>query len=249
MEKPSAKRLILYFLLTAIFSPMLVSCSVLHFIFDGEEQQTTIRDEEYSIDSNTILANISQGDIQVFNLLMATPPVYPPLSDSVKWGQDDFCKVAQAFYSAILKEKIADWQLTEIAFNLKCDEIDKGPQYVRFGFFRYLVVKKENVRLKRDLFITPNQNLVVFSETEYQPVYEKWSVIDPSKIKIKIEDALEIAENNQGKEFRQQVDNQCSISANLDANGKYSDGWFVAYTELSDQQTKRLWLIIDIQQV
>jgi hypothetical protein len=247
MNKISFKRQVLYILLAIVISLVLVSCSNPQYFWGGQEQQTTNRDEEYSIDPNTILANISQGDIQVFNLLMATPPAYPPPSKPITWGQDDFYKVTQAFFQVTWKENLADWRLEKMSFTLPCDEIDNGPQAALFSFFKKLKVNSRDERVVRDLFINPERNSFSLLETEYQPIFEKWPAIDLSKVKIKIEDALEIAENNQGKEFRQQVDNQCFITAKVDASGKYNHGWFISYLKISDELDKELWLNIDIQ--
>lgn len=234
-------------LLTTVVVLVLMSCSNPQFFWGGEEQQTTIRDEEYSIDSNTILTNITQGDIQVFNLLMTTPPVYPPPSKPIMWRQDDFYKVAQAFYQVTWKENLADWQLEKMSFNLPCDEIGNGPKAALFSFFKKLKANSRDERVVRDLFIDPERNSFSLLETGYKPIFEKWPAIDLSNVKIKIEDALEIAENNQGKEFRRQVDNQCFITAIVDASGKYNYGWFIAYSKISDELDKELWLIVDIQ--
>jgi hypothetical protein len=222
---------------------LLVSCSLFHEL---REVQTTIREEEYSFDAASLPEVISNGESNIFKLLTATPAVTPPDSSPIQWTQADYFAVAQAIHKFAWKDSLKDWNLREMAFTLRCSEIKLGPQGARFEFFRNERFEGEDARSRKDLYITPRENRIKLYETKYQPVYEKWSSIDLSNVKVQVENALLLAEQNGGILFRQEVGDNCSIFASLNADGRYT-GWFITYTGLDDQQGKSLWLSIDIR--
>jgi len=52
--------------------------------------------------------------------------------------------------------------------------------------------------------------------------------VHPDKFKVNAEDAVQIAEENGGREFRKAVSNSCSIVVALNPN-PVDNGWLVAY--------------------
>ena len=247
MKKRPFKIVALSFSIVILVSFLLESCLISDIFNENKEWETDIRNETYAVDSTTLLEALQQGKSDVFRLLTATPPAYPPHSSPIHWTQADLFTVAQSIHQYAWKESLADWKVEKISFYLPCSQIELGPQGAAFSFFKYVKIKGEDARLIRVLFITPDENTIVLSEYKFQPVYEIWSSINLLNEKVSVEDAVSIAEKNGGIKFRQEVGNKCSIEASRDIDNGY-DGWLVTYSESGSNQDKSLkWENINAQ--
>lgn len=244
----SSREIILSLLFAISMSLLIGSCSTFERIRDeGKEQQTKIRDETYLIDSSILLESLKQGRKDAFILLTATPAAYPsPSAVPVRWAQSDFMTIAQTFYRIGWQDNLNDWQLKNLFFGLKCSEITYGPQGAGFNFFKTEQNEDKDIRVLRHLFIAANDNLAVLSEIEYYPEIEKWTAINLASITISVEDALQIAENNGGAQFRKEVDNNCSINAEI-STGSYGEGWLISYSGLANQKNELFRLNINAE--
>ena len=196
-----------------------------------------ILDEQFQIDSQSILSSISQGEKDVFDPIDATPvPINNDSGIPVSWTQEDYLLIAQSIHELIWQESMDEsMDLAKLVFRLDCDEANLGPQIAQIQLHKLIVEENEKGKENRYIVIVPKANLVYITDSKYQTVLKKdWDSIDLSKIKISAEEALQIAELNGGVEVRAERQNQCSIGIVISADGDNFD-WLINYTtEIDD---------------
>lgn len=234
------------FLIILLTSATVMACFATGIFDENREEYVVLRDESYSIDSAVIIESLKQGRENNFNLLNETSSNNQISASPVEWKQDDFIYVAKAFHQFVWNESISEWKLEKMSFTLRCDEIELGAQGARFAFFKEEKDNGVGAIVFRDLYITPDENLVKLLETKYQPIYEKRMAIDFMKVDITVEKALMIAEINGGTEFRQEINDNCAINVQLNAGGKL-DGWFTTYSEITSGPGKQFWATINTE--
>jgi hypothetical protein len=207
---------------------MSISCQRLSF-----RNEEAIRGEEsyYLIDPNTILADIEQGKAGVFSSQTVTPQA--PLSQSlsvVRWTQEDYLNIVQALYKSIWNESTDNWKLRYAWFSMKCDNVDDGPQFAHFIFYKVVQAQQET-RVERQIYIDPSNNAVGWVEVKYFPNLLQLLPIEFPEYQVTVSDALRIAEDNGGREIRIRADNECKVSGELINT---SDNWRVSYVKTLD---------------
>jgi len=216
--------------ITSLTIVLLISVSCQRLSFRNEE---VIRGEEsyYLIDPNTILADIEEGKTAVFSSQTVTPQA--PLSQSlsvVRWTQEDYLNIVQALYESIWNESTDDWKLRYAWFSMKCDNVNDGPQFAHFIFYKVVRAQKET-RVERQIYIDPSNNAVGWVEIKYSPDLLQLVPIKLPEYKVTVSDALRIAEDNGGEEIRIRAGNDCKVSGELINT---SDNWRVSYVKTLD---------------
>lgn len=209
-------------LLLALLTIILLGCRSL---WPGEEQSTITDDKSYVIEPSTLLQSLTQGDKKAFVLMTATPPVYPPFaSEPVQWKQADYFFVAESLFQHAQTQTLTDYKLNEMDFRVDCYEVSSGFQSGGFSYFKTV----QSSRLEQMMSIIPNENIVRLTEVKHIPEREKWESIDLDRVRITVDNALQIAEENGGSRVRGEVSDNCAVLAFYEAGGKY-DGWLVTY--------------------
>lgn len=214
-------------LITIILVATLFGC---RFFSMENEEQVSSDEGAYAIDSQTILQSLTNGDTQVFTSLTATPDATPQTNlPPVHWSQANYFQIAQAFNEMKWKESLDSWKFNDIFFRLDCDFVSLGPQFASFKIFKTIHTREEDSRLVHYIHIDPQQDRVSWGKTEYYPQVDNWSYLDLTKIKIPVEGALNIAENNGGQQARLAVNNNCNIFISMVAGLRDND-WQVWYS-------------------
>jgi hypothetical protein len=212
MTHPSRMRILLFVLV--IFSTSF-ACKLFQ-----EEQEKTTAQGFYTIQPETLLSALAQGETNAFvpitedevNAIRLAPPTASP----VNWTQDDYFYIVEAFYRGMLNDTLQGWHLQGMDFSLSCNEVDIGLQQGGFSFFK--VIRNENnedVLISRFIGIEPAYKVVLFWEREFYPYVVPRSSIDLASIKFDSAKVLQIAEDNGGRKQRLALNNQCSISLML----------------------------------
>ncbi len=231
-----------YFLFALAISAVL-GCYLLlgSFGIALDRRETTVSDSEglMAIDPDKILQLISQNPGQAFTPISDLD--YPAYRDSVSeiepvlWGQSDYLSIVKTFFQVNWKDTIADWKIKDFLFHLSCDnaQVSLHPQSAQLKLYQ---VNNHDTgtdsRIERYIFISPHESLLEWGETEYSPDYSSHRYYDLSQVKISAEEALRIAEDNGGRDYRLSQNNECSISVFL----KYSNwpltdyNWRVYYS-------------------
>ena len=183
----------------------------------------------YSINSETILNQLDRGNMDVFNLLAATPEVISSIpATSIHWTQADYFRIAQALHQRSLGEPLGDQNLYSVSFTMGCSEIEQGTfSRAEFESFKVIQTGEEETRFERSMTITPLENSVNILEVQYQPSVKIRKSFSLTQYRITAEEGLQIAEKNGGSKIRLGVNNKCQISAIApSSDGK---GWHITY--------------------
>ncbi len=208
-------RLISIFLLSML---TILSCQP----FDGQRRQypstigTFQKTGDYTINPEMILASLDRGETNIFMPMLVTPnanTLHPP--GSVRWTQSDYLKVANALSQYIWKETLEGWSTYYIAFDRACQNDLSGFDSVDLIYYKTIRVNWQKVYTARYIQIYPLANYVAWGGETNFPISEGWNAIDLTKYNITADEALQIAEENGGKEARSKDGNDCSISISI----------------------------------
>jgi hypothetical protein len=204
-------------------------------IDEGKEYQTGGLEESFAINSKNILGDLQKGKIDAFTQL--PKGVLPTYSNArVEWKQSDFLYIAQALHEHVWNDTLDGWQIEYMRFNLKCVDISSSFQKLYITFFKSQESSKGSSRLTRTFYIQGDENLIEIDEVEYKPEIYKWLSIDMANVKIPVGEALQIAEQNGGEQFRKETGNNCYINAVIDQHE--NEKWLISYSSGSEDQEK-----------
>jgi hypothetical protein len=202
---------------------------LLQYIFT-EERRDFIGGESYRIKTDTILEDLSQGKTDVF-----TPQEdqsNEKTREYVEWTLADYDLIAQALHELVWEEPLDEWKMSLISFDWDCEHIDKGPYLAHFRYFKVEKLRERKSRFVSNLYVTPLDDDIYATMHEDYPRLCCWNVIDPAKMGVSAEEALDIAERNGGAESRTAVGNSCHISVILNPANPAYGGWNIRYSYL-----------------
>ena len=192
---------------------------------------------EYEIDPKTILMSLEKGEQEIFNPIIATPEVYTPLvAGSFLWTQSDYLKIASALGQIKWKEDLNDWYLFGMYFEKECGDNPKGFDSGSIIYFKaynngeitdYLHYQTETIAIY-PLF----KNVVLGGDYIPRPLFG-WTSISLNSLKVTADNALQIAEENGGREARLKVKNVCNIAIFTSPNLYGKNNWEVRYSPAS----------------
>jgi hypothetical protein len=211
---------------------MILACQ---FNWDETEKQTTILEQYYLIDPQSLLYSLAQGNQNAF-IPIDTEPEFPAPSQQipVAWGQADYWYIVEAVFKSVWEEPLESWRLNNMGFGLGCEKVDDGLQYGDFRFFQDTKTNGRESRIMRYINIDPRSKSIHVWESEYHPRLVDWGSIELAQIRFSVDDALTIAESNGGMEKRLSVGNVCDVSLWLSPDSPRYQGWEVRYTTKED---------------
>jgi hypothetical protein len=202
----------------------------------------------YSIDPDTILESLAQGNTDVFTPLAATPEGELPAPKKLaQWSQEDFFLVAETIHEQSWGEPSGDQNLYNMLFHVNCADVERGT-FSDAEFLSFKVIQtegEEETRIEHWINIMPAIDLVYTVEVAYQPNVHYKVPIDLSQYKVTAGDALLIAEDKGGSAIRLEVNNTCRIS--VMAPGPDGKGWRVVYVDAYDSLKSLFVIDIDPQ--
>jgi hypothetical protein len=186
---------------------------------------------DYQINPDTILDELNKGEINVFSSMVATPSLddelLPP--GSFEWTQEDYLSISKALGQYVWKDDMADWSVYYISFEKDC--LDEGDGFDSFDIIYYKAVKvdSENLYDTREINIRPLAKMVTWGSTSGYPrsFLSNWLNVDLRNFKVTADSALQIAENNGGKDARFRVNDSCLILVSSPYNNR--NVWSVSY--------------------
>jgi hypothetical protein len=177
-----------------------------------------IVETDYQINPNTILSDLKNGHFDVFTV--GTDPDIPLLpSNSILWKGEDYLTIAEAAHEREWGESLAEWHLYSLRFSIKrCQQVDEGIDSAEVIYYQQ----------QGDYYVTHGMYInLIFSEVSvgenYYPYSGKWTPIELNKLVVKMpSEALEIAENNGGRNAREKQDEDgCYISLYLNPDSLF----------------------------
>ena len=164
-----------------------------------------------------------------------------PENPPSEWKQRDYLETLYIVHKAILHKPFKEKFRGAIFYVPNCDQASFGPQnavlFTSTVNFPYANYYSYNIDLK--------DGLVHWHGNSYQPIIS-WPIssLDLSKYKITAERALQIAEEQGGKDVRIANRNQCEINIEIDTNSR-AGNWIISYNSTIDQFTSLLRIEID----
>ena len=164
----------------------------------------------YTFNPQTINASLDRGDIDVFSVAPPEPEdgwprLWPP--GSFAWNQKDYMKIANALHQFVWKESLEDWQLVYAGFQVRqCHDVLGKFDIAALSFY-----KRNGVRnIVHGMWIDPLHGIVTIGDDSgYVGI---WKGIDLKNIPVNSADtALQMAEENGGREARLLAKNECYI--------------------------------------
>ena len=102
---------------------------------------------DYTINRQTILASLDQGETNVFTPLLTTQEPNPPLlpSGSIAWAQSDYFKIVEALNQNIWQDTMNGWNVYYLAFDKQCQENPVGFDSLEITYYKTIEVNRERV--------------------------------------------------------------------------------------------------------
>lgn len=188
----------------------------------------------YSINPETIIKSLANGNTDVFTLLLTTPEVTSSTTlASISWNQADYLRIAQVLHEQSWGIPVRDQNMDSMLFRVDCADIDRGTfTYASFDFFQIIRTEEEETRIEYTISIRPSENSVYTSKQEFGPNMQIMKPIELERYRITAEQALRIAEEKGGSEKRLEIENDCYIDAL--APGPDHKGWRILYGNSMD---------------
>lgn len=189
----------------------------------------------YRINPETILEALDQGKTNIFTpILTASEAENTPNSVGLyPWKQSDYLKVASALRQFIWKDNLENWRLYSMYFYRGCQDnpigFDSGEMTyfkARHGLFSYTT---------RVIDIYPSGGEVSWGGgANFPRSLSGWTSLNLESLTVTADNALQIAEENGGKEFRLKVENACTIDVFINPNPDSSndEDWIVYYNNM-----------------
>lgn len=195
------------------------------------------------IDPAKVLDDIHQGKKLVLQIQPEPNPDNPPFITPIRWSQNDFLEVAQAYGKVIWQDDLNLWHLYKLSLYKRCDSSDGKFTDAEFLFYHEVTKGKEDIYSVRAIDLSPEYGQLRWGGDTYysRPRYFGWTEIDRQNIaKISGEDALALADQRGGNEFRKSVNNLCTISVLMSPPDLKRMDWSVTY--YGDTSSLRIWI-------
>lgn len=184
---------------------------------------------DFQINPYTIFDDLDRGGKEIFKPIVNNPTesANPYANATFSWNQSDFLKVANALHQFVWNESLDGWGIYGMVFSRTCRDNPIGFDSGDITFF-----KNDNQRgsyLVHELDIYPSGGGVSWGGGGgwTRPLFG-WKSINLYLLRITAGDALKIAEESGGKEFREKYRNECTIDLFLEPNGDDQE-WLVYY--------------------
>jgi hypothetical protein len=222
----------------------------IYVLRDAPEYPTEVMNDmvTYTIDPQTILNALEQGDSDVFMTALESP-IYDnvPLlwtPGSFSWDQDDYQQVANALHQFVWSESLNDWHLYFAHFNTaQCDDAFRTDG-ASFGFYQR---QQNSYYTVHNIVIDLNYGYV-YAGNDDGYYTGTWKDIELEKVQVNsLDKALVIAEQTGGQDVRLAIadSKKCNIDiffAPFTSNDA-DWGWRVTYWQ--DVSTSVYGIVID----
>lgn len=192
---------------------------------------------DYYIDPHVILGDLEQGEKNVFMPIdedsVEVNNVY--VNHSFSWQQSDYLLVADALQQFVWNDSLDGWKISGMVFWRRCRDDLVGFDSADIIFYKY---NNQGGYKVREMDIYPSGGGVSVGDADNwpRPLFG-WDSINLNLLRITADDALKIAEENGGKEFRVTYQNECDILLVLRPNPSNMDDWSVYYNYQGSSKT------------
>jgi hypothetical protein len=181
------------------------------------------------IDQKSILPSIDRGETNAFVPVASSSNGVEALlpSGSFDWIQSDYLRIASAVFEFVWKEPLDKWNIYYISFDRECQNNMAGFDMVEIIFFRANGLDYD----LREIDINALAGEIVWGTEASFPrpiILGGLKKVNLSAFSITADLALQIAEENGGKEHRLSDNNDCNVLVRM-PNSKTDGRWDVSY--------------------
>jgi hypothetical protein len=174
----------------------------------------------FFIDPKTILMSLENGETDVFTPNLGQVDGEVPdvvFEGAINWKPSEFMMITEALNRKVWKDNLDDWQLYDMVFFMDCQDNPGGFERGFMTYFKTIsYASGEKVYTVRDFSIMPRNTYVEWGGgADYPRTLFGWKSIDLDKLRVDAMDALGIAEENGGKNYRLKSNNECRITLSL----------------------------------
>ncbi len=211
---------------------LLISGLLIIVLLKCTQSEEVIVDEwsYYSFDSTMIIAMLSDPEIdfnKIFIKESDPSPISPTYEETTStWMPDDYFLTAQAVHEMEWMDSLDKWTLYGQKQYYNCAHIPDGPIAMVLTYF-----KNENrSRYVTYIDIDKDVNIIRTRHVEYSPQVTNWDPLE-TQIVIPAKKALDLIEQNGGKELRESRGNYCYIIIRYLGKGGFrsTPQWAVSY--------------------
>jgi hypothetical protein len=194
-----------------------------------------------TIDPTTLLEDIRSGEQTLFLHPQSNFPENPPFIVLIGWSQNDYIEIAKALYKEIWNDDPSKWHLYRVSFYTSCKNSSGKFESAELYYYQEVKVDGKRMYSVRDILVQPEYGYIVWGgDTKFPRPLWGWAEIDLEDIKrISAEEALKLADQQEGSEFRNKNNNDCRISVDMWPWGYERSDWKVGY---SGQTYNEIWI-------
>jgi hypothetical protein len=214
---------------------------------ETDDVALSFAESEYRFDPTTIQQSILSNASDPFHLVWKHDDALGAVKPTegfdaqkpqvVSWTEDEFLKIAYAFYRQANPSAVDIAELTGLHIYSHCESVVQGPYRVtsRFYYQTTLPGEKGVQRYFRDtLTIDSRTGYLNWKHSIYSEIRTKDVLLGRH---IPTEIALQIADSTEGQKFRDRLNDSCTVSGST-----FERRWRIRYDSLDTTHT----LIIDI---
>lgn len=187
----------------------------------------------YKIDPVTIIGSLENEQKNVFTPLLEDPDQIASLDNKISWTQDEYLEIANALNQVVWNEPLdlEKRKVYFVLFHVGCQDNLRGFDEFTMVYYQYLGVtdwkKTYDVRI---IGIYPWKGMVHWGgDTKFSDsLFFHWDHIDFANFTIPAENALQLADENGGKEVRLKVDGNCGVYVSVAQ--QFTELWNVRYS-------------------
>ncbi len=187
---------------------------------DGGTHTIWLGDIHYAFDPRVVSSTLPAGDFLTPLPSDVPLPTSEPIPGLPVLGEEVFYAIASR-----LVEDEGGMRLISVSFHSPCAHAGSGFESMGFTY----VKRRDNVRDFPYLYIGIYIHLGSLSYDTYEMTAAapetRWPMVDYNGLEIKASEAVRIAEDHKGRDFRSRVDDVCTIHGVLE-DGNTWDVWY-----------------------
>ena len=193
----------------------------------------------YEFDPKVVSTTLPSGDFLTPVPLYSPTPVSVTQTAPIRMNDD----VLYGMANRLLATASVEPKLVVVSFQIPCANAEVGPQLVTFGYVRLVDETLSFPYLREDVNINTEWGKILYTsgwENFLSPSADE-PVVDYPNLPIRIYEALQIAEDSGGRDFRDSVDNACEIRGGIGAY-RETGKWKVGYVILDEEKNPE-WVL------
>ncbi|MBI9051389.1 MAG: hypothetical protein JEZ00_18335 [Anaerolineaceae bacterium] len=194
----------------------------------------------YLFSPDTLWSDIKNGN--AFTLLPEGSH-YPDYGSELTWSNADVQKIIDTLNQDVLPQHSEELKIITMRSIYRCNQVDNG----LFASWRaYQAINKDNnSKTVRSFNIDFADGYIDISDYTYSPAVNNDEYLNFQDELISSKDALQLAEEAYGKDYRNEVSDQCNIQVSIGGIVGNSDEWNISYYKPNSAEVQRLEIIIN----